>query len=375
MKKMIVFFLIPFLAFTPHTKPVIIKGRVQSPDPVKKIYLSFRTKEGAVNDSAVLLNGRFQFKEQVAEPTLATFVIAFEKDNGKSKDSFDYMKLFLEPGQINISIRDSLKSARVTGSKAHTAFEQLTRSEKPFTDAQTRLRPKYFQYQKENNKAGMEQIEQQYDSIETKKKEEVWRSFVVNNPGSPIAFYVLKEYAGVDINVPEIGPLFDKLPASVKNSPSGVEFKQQLEVAKNTSVGAYALDFTQNDTLDNPVSLSSFRGKYVLLDFWASWCGPCRAENPNVAKAFNQYKDKNFTVLSVSLDAPGKKQAWLDAIHKDGLTWTHVSDLKRWNNAVAKLYGIMGIPQNFLIDPQGKIIAKNLKGEKLNKKLEEVLSY
>lgn len=132
------------------------------------------------------------------------------------------------------------------------------------------------------------------------------------------------------------------------------------------------MNFTQNDTLGNAVSLASFKGKYVLLDFWASWCGPCRAENPNVVKAYNKYKDKGFTILSVSLDQPGKHQAWMDAIHKDGLTWTHVSDLKFWDNEVAKQYGIRAIPQNFLIDPEGKIIAKDLRGDELTKTLSEL---
>ena len=184
---------------------------------------------------------------------------------------------------------------------------------------------------------------------------------------------MLNQYAGYNLDPKTIEPLFNRLSESAKKSPSGVAFKDRIEIAKKTAVGAMAMDFTQNDTLDKPVSLSDFRGKYVLLDFWASWCGPCRAENPNVVKNFNKYKDKNFTVLSVSLDRPGKKQSWLDAIHKDGLTWTYVSDLKFWDNAVAKLYGIGAIPQNLLIDPQGKIIAKNLRGEELNKKLEEVI--
>ena len=132
------------------------------------------------------------------------------------------------------------------------------------------------------------------------------------------------------------------------------------------------MDFTQNDTLGNPVSLSSFKGKYVLVDFWASWCGPCRRENPNVVKTFNAYKDKPFTILSVSLDQPNAKDKWIKAIHDDNLTWTHVSDLQFWNNAVAKQYGIQAIPQNLLLDPQGKIIAKNLRSETLSEKLAEV---
>jgi len=129
------------------------------------------------------------------------------------------------------------------------------------------------------------------------------------------------------------------------------------EISKKTAVGKYALDFTQNDTLGKPVSLSSFKGKYVLVDFWASWCGPCRQENPNVVKAFNKYRDKNFTILGVSLDRPNAKDRWLKAIHDDGLAWNHVSDLKYWDNEVAKVTrkhndcNIICIPARFVALP------------------------
>jgi len=134
------------------------------------------------------------------------------------------------------------------------------------------------------------------------------------------------------------------------------------------------LDFTQNDTLGVPVALHSLKGKYLLVDFWASWCGPCRAENPNLVNTFNKYKEKGFQVLGISLDRPGAKERWLQAIHDDRLAWTHVSDLQFWDNAVAKQYGIQAIPQNLLLDPNGKIIAKNLKGEDLDKKLASIYS-
>ena len=148
---------------------------------------------------------------------------------------------------------------------------------------------------------------------------------------------------------------------------------EKIEIAKKLGIGKVAPDFTQNDTLGNPVTLSSLRGKYVLVDFWASWCGPCRRENPNVVKAFQKFKDKGFHIIGVSLDQSNAKDKWIKAIHDDQLTWTQVSDLQFWKNAVAVEYGIQAIPQNYLLDPEGKIIAKNLSGDDLDKKLEEVM--
>lgn len=134
-----------------------------------------------------------------------------------------------------------------------------------------------------------------------------------------------------------------------------------------------APDFTLPDLAGKPVSLSSFKGKWVLVDFWASWCPPCRAENPNVVAAYNQFKGKNFTILGVSLDRPGQKDKWEEAIKADGLAWNHVSDLKFWESAVVPLYNIEGIPYNVLVNPEGVIVAENLRGEDLAKKLQEVL--
>ena len=149
---------------------------------------------------------------------------------------------------------------------------------------------------------------------------------------------------------------------------------QQMQKANTASwVGKEAPDFGMPDANGKEVKLSSFKGKYVLVDFWASWCGPCRQENPNLVKAYNRFKDKNFTVLGVSLDRPGQKDKWLKAISDDQLTWTNISDLQFWNSPVVSLYGFEGIPFNVLVDPQGKVIAEGLRGSGLEGKLEEVL--
>jgi len=204
-----------------------------------------------------------------------------------------------------------------------------------------------------------------------REKDSLKYDFIRRNPDSYFSLEALEEVAGEDIDPGKIGPLFSGLSERVRRTRAGVAFEKRIHQQSATSIGAMAPDFVQNDADGRPVKLSDFRGKYVLVDFWASWCGPCRGENPNVLKAFSAYKEKNFTVLGVSLD--GKKDAWLAAIKTDGLPWTQVSDLQAWNNAAAKKYGISAIPQNFLVDPTGKIVAKNLRGSALEEKLKELL--
>jgi peroxiredoxin len=161
------------------------------------------------------------------------------------------------------------------------------------------------------------------------------------------------------------------LSPDVQDGFFGKYLQEQIANGKIGAIGSEAIDFTQNDTTGKPVTLSSFKGKYVLVDFWASWCHPCRLENPNVVATYNKFKSKNFTIISVSLDKA--RDPWIEAIKQDNLRWTHVSDLKFWNNDIAIKYKITSIPQNFLIDPSGKIVAKNLRGPDLESKLCELI--
>ena len=196
-------------------------------------------------------------------------------------------------------------------------------------------------------------------------------SLVTAHPASPVSAYLFMRNFATRMDYDGVKAIRDKFDASLDTTVYVKQIDDLLGRLVNLRVGATAPDFTLNDPDGKPVSLSSLRGKYVLVDFWASWCPDCRKENPNIVAAYKKYKDKNFTVLGVSFDR--KKEPWVAAIEKDGLTWTHVSDLQGWNTPVADLYVIKWIPKNYLINPEGVILASGLEGEALDAKLAEVL--
>lgn len=345
--------------------------------PVDWVYLQYYVDGSWKTDSIKPENSAYKFTGKLQEPTLGRLRVKYtETEPGKKitlSSRRDMAAVYLQPGKISVESVDSFSNIKVKGSAAHVEYAKMQAKGKPFDDKMEPLYTLYSQFAKAKENSAKERVEAMIDSLDKVKSEQVYGDYVRNNPNSPMAMYALRQYAGWDINPDKIEPLYNSLSETNRKYPSGVEFKENLEIAKKTGIGKLAMDFTQNDTLGLPVTLSSFKGRYVLVDFWASWCGPCRAENPNVVKVFNKYKDKNFHIIGVSLDRPGQKERWINAIHDDGLAWTQVSDLKFWDNEVAKQYGIKAIPQNLLLDPEGKIIAKNLRGEELDQKLGEAI--
>jgi len=350
-----------------------VKGEVGKLNAPAKAYLAYRTASDNITDSSAIVNGKFEFKGTVNAPLKATLVINYKGSGIRSRTAAQ-LPIYLETGVINVTSPDSLKNATISGSKINADNDLYMKALKP-TDLKVNALNEEFNAlpdEKKKDETVRASFTKRYEAIMA-ENEAASLSYIKANPGSFISLDAIKALGGSIPDYSKVAPLFNGLTAAIKATPAGVEYAASLEVLKKTMIGAVAPDFTQNDTEGNPVKLSSFRGKYVLVDFWASWCGPCRAENPNVVNAFNQYKDKGFTVLGVSLDDEKGKQKWLDAIKKDGLTWTHVSDLKYWNNEVSKAYGIRSIPQNVLLDPNGVIIGKNLRGKALLDKLAEIL--
>lgn len=334
------------------------------------IYLSYIKDGRQTLDSAKVNNGSYVFNGEVSENNPAT--LQDVPPGGIRPLPARVAKIYLTPESFAITHIDSFSNTLITGSAINADYEKIQEQTDPTYAKEIAMLPRFQAARNANDDSTVKAIKQWVDSLDEVLDKKVYGPYAANHPHSPVAFYALQLYAANEPDAKELLPLFDGLNNTIRESKAGKAFREKLSLAAKTGIGAPAMDFTQDDTLGKPVRLSSFRGKYVLLDFWASWCGPCRAENPNVVKAYRQYHPKGFEILSVSLDRRNDKEKWMKAIHDDGLAWTHVSDLQAWNNAVAKEYGVLSIPRNFLIDPSGRIIGKDLRGNDLKEKLREI---
>jgi peroxiredoxin len=374
-------FLITLLLFIPsvllgQTGDYTIEGNIAGSGLPVKAYLIFNTGAITTIDSTVLINKKFLFKGKVAEPVHANLVLDHKGLglNSINPAAADIIEFYLEKGNLKFTTKDSISKAQLSGSKLNDDYKAFHEVLKPALVKFDQMMAAFYALPAEQQGSAEAQsnIREKYRAINAEQRQ-VLAGYIKKNPSNPVSLDALKAYGGNEPDINDVEPLLNIISPSVKQTMAARSYTTFISNLKITAIGSLAPDFTQNDPNGKPIRLSSFRGKYVLLDFWASWCGPCRQENPNVVAVYNQYKDKNFTVFGVSLDRPDAKKAWLKAIENDKLTWTQVSDLKYWKNAAAVQYRVSAIPQNFLIDPNGKIIAKNLRGDDLRSKLAELI--
>lgn len=366
-KSILLSLLIPFAGLAQQTFDYHISAKIPQSKHFRKAYLFYTVGQEQVIDSTTMQYGAFTFSGHIKEPVKAKLCIG---SNNYWDQQHDATELYLDKGTIQLAGTDSIKNARITGSLLNTEFKSYSRQMEPLETARLNNRQAYYRIP--NYLRSSKTINDSLDAIDLKLYNQIKElniRYVQTHPQSFLSLHLINNICGAIPDVSQMRTLFDPLNAGLKRTPTGESIQQRINELLTIAVGTTAPEFAVADTKGNIVKLSSFRGKYVLVDFWASWCHPCRAENPNVAKAYQRYKNKNFEVIGISLDVERDKAAWLDAIEKDGLTWINLCDLKGWKTNVAKAYHIQAVPQNFLIDPQGKIIGHNIKGEQLQQTL------
>ncbi|MDP4282268.1 MAG: TlpA disulfide reductase family protein [Bacteroidota bacterium] len=339
----------------------LITGSVQGVDTGMVYLEKSQVKDWIKVDSVKLKHGEFRFLGSTPMPQLYGIQVA-----GKPVR----LMFFAENSDIKIKMDpDSIDRSQVTGSASQDVFKEFKSKMAPIEKQMSDLDTKYQKAKTAHDTAGIKKIDSSYNLLEGQSKN-IILDFAKTYHHSVVASYVIMKNAW-QFELPELKTVAAAIDSALDSSVYVIEMKKRIKILDNVDLGKQAPDFTLNDTTGKPVTLSSLRGKYLLVDFWASWCSSCRAENPNVVKVYQAYKYKGFDILGVSFDKD--RSHWINAIKADGLTWIQISDLKGWDNQAGRLYGILSIPSNVLLDKDQKIIARNLQGEDLQKKLAELL--
>lgn len=346
----------------------ILQGQWDKKVTNKAVVLRYKDQTGKERqDTVALKKGRLHFEGTTAYGNRA-YLSFIPTAKGQPVNN-DYQQFYLEKGKYTIKGDTSMSTAQIRGTQAqldHLKYEEMVG--KPHKVYQMLAR-EFMDARSKKDSAGMAEIQQKiapvYQEIESQLD-----AFIFSHPDSWVALDAVNDNKTMVIDPVVFDPYYKALSARVLASYTGQRLTEKYDKAKQLSIGK-SMDFTLPDQHGNAFSLSSLKGKYVLVDFWASWCVPCRAENPHLLKAYNKLKDRGFDIVGISLD--DKKENWLHAVKADGMPWIQVGDLKGFKSDIAVRYGITAIPQNVLIDPQGIIIAKNLRGETVDVEIEKLM--
>jgi len=340
----------------------VIKGQIKGKESGDIKLMKYTDGKWVAEDSAKIEKGKFELKGKTVLPELRLVSMGPQTV---------VAQFFAENGTLTLTAdADSLAKTEVKGSKSNDEFTILTKELMNISRETQGLQQKYSEAMQSGNEDGMKKAQIDYEAMMENQKVYA-KNFIREHPKSTVSPLVALMQFAQEMNAHDVDTLVAFLDPSVHASIYVTELKKLADKVRITDIGTVAPDFTLNTPEGTPLALSSLRGKIVLVDFWASWCKPCRQENPNVVKLYTQYKDKGFDILGVSLDRD--KAAWIKAIADDQLAWHHISDLKFWQSEAALKYGVQSIPFTLLLDKEGKIIAKNLRGEELANKLAELL--
>ena len=338
----------------------VINGTVTGFKDSTWIYLTDGSNKNLIStDSALVVAGKFQFRGKLSTTTINVII--------KTKNLSDYTFFWLENSIITFKAeKGHFEQAIINGSKTQLDDDKLNTLIQPLRNAEDSISKLRRIEKSETRKADLKKA---MEVLEFKEKE-VYKSFIKTNPNSIVSASDLSIYAST-WGKAIVAPLYANFSTEIKNSVFGKDIAAYLKLNKDLKVGDHYADFEQQSSSGKMIKLSDFAGKLILLEFWGSWCGPCREDNPELIKTYNQFKQKGFEVFGVAADS--EKTEWLQAIESDQLPWPQVSDLKGAQNDAVQMYGVYKFPSNFLIDKKGIIIAQDLRGEELNKKLTALL--
>ncbi|TCR08533.1 peroxiredoxin [Sphingobacterium sp. JUb20] len=340
-----------------------ISGEIGKLNAPATAYLDYYSAGEKRLDSMKIRDGKFEFTGTF-EGIHGAYLMLDHRGKG---DPHDVLHVLLQAEPVRLVSKDSIMNAHSEGSQFYASWERLNKQL-----AQVNAGIRREERALKTSSSNSDNMEK-YEALRKKRDKQqkmVYLAFVKDNPANRISLYALDASVNKSKDPEKYTELFATLSDEVRNSEAGKAITKVMHAIKSRGLNKVAPDFTLNDADGKSISLSKFRGQYVLVDFWASWCVPCRNENPHIVQAYEKYKNKNFTVLGISVDKTTMREAWLQAVKKDKLTWTQVSDA---DNEVGKLYGIQSIPQNILVNPKGIIVATNLRGEALSQKLAEIL--
>ncbi|PWJ42486.1 TlpA disulfide reductase family protein [Sediminitomix flava] len=340
---------------------MVLNGTVENYEGTE-VVITMPEGEEWKSDTVKIENGKFQYTKALTSPEVMR--ISFGDKGG--------VVAFAEDTVLNFTVNtDSVMGYSLEGSKTQDEYKVASKIDEKYRPQFMNLREEYEKANAEENKEEVEKIIAKYDELDAQISKEK-TAFIQENPNSYASAYVFSRNVYY-MDLEQMDKTFQLLSPAVQSSFYGKNIKEYIDANKRTAIGQKAPDFKLATPEGGELALSEIKGqKLLLIDFWASWCGPCRRENPNVVKMYEEYKGKGLEILGVSLD--NKDENWKKAIEKDQLSWKHVSDLKGWSAAPAKLYGVRSIPNTFLINEKGEIIAKGLHGEELRETIKAYLN-